>query len=133
MLKKFCSLMLAALLTQAALVLPASAAGTNVKKEAERAEKVRAGVARLGTGTDARVRVELRDKSKLEGYVGAAGEDHFVVADARTGAPTRVEYGQVSKVKGNNLSTGAKVGIGVGIGAGVTLLVLYLMYAANER
>src|SRR5215211_6310904 len=118
MFKKVCSVILSALLLQAAAV-PAFAA-TSAEKEAKRAEKVRTQLLKLGTGADARIKLVLRDKTKLEGYVSEADASTFAVTD-RAGKTTTVEYGQVSKAKGNNLSTGAKIGIGVGIGAGVVL------------
>lgn len=126
MFKKVCSAILSALLLQAAAV-PALAA-TGAEKEAKRAEKVRTQLARLGTGADARIKLVLRDKTKLEGYVSEAGADTFAVTD-RAGKTTAVEYGQVGKAQGNNLSTGAKVAIGVGIGAGVTLLIFFIWLA----
>jgi hypothetical protein len=79
MFKKICSAVLSVLLLQAAAV-PAFAA-TSAEKEARRAEKVRTQLAKLGTGPDARIRVTLRDKTKLEGYVSEAGADSFVVTD----------------------------------------------------
>jgi preprotein translocase subunit SecF len=130
MLKKICSAILAALLLQAAAA-PAFA-NANPKKEAERAEKVQAQLSKLGTGRDALVRVELRDKTKLEGYVSEAGADTFTVTDAK-GNATAVPYHQVKKAQGNNLSTGAKIAIGASVAAAVVLIVLYSMYAANER
>ena len=130
MFKRVCSVVLAALLLQAAAV-PAFAA-TSAEKEARRAEKVRTQLARLGTGSDARIKLELRDKTKLEGFVSEAGADTFAVTD-RAGKTTTVEYSQVSKTRGHNLSTGAKIGIGVGIGAAVTLIILWSIYVANER
>ncbi len=130
MFKKICSLALSALLLQAAAV-PAFA-GTKAENDSRRAEKVRAQVAKLGTGADARVRLELRDKTKLEGYVSEAGAETFAVTDA-AGRTTAVDYSQVKKAQGNNLSTGAKIAIGAGIAAAVVLIVLYSMYAANER
>src|SRR6185369_4944926 len=120
MLKRICSVMLSALLLQAATV-PAFAA-TSAEKEAKRAEKVRTQLAKLGTGKDARVRVELRDKTKLEGYVSAADADTFTVTD-NAGKSTTVPYQDVKKAKGNNLSTGAKIAIGIGIGVGLTILI----------
>jgi len=129
MFKKVCSVILSALLLQAAAV-PAFAA-TSAEKEARRAEKVRTQLARLGTGTDARVKLVLRDKTKLEGYVSEAGPDTFAVTD-RAGKTTTVGYGQVGKAQGHNLSTGAKIGIGVGIGVGVTLLILWLYVVTHE-
>ena len=126
MFKKVCSVVLSALLLQAAAV-PAFAA-TSAEKEAKRAEKVHTQLAKLGTGTDARIRVILRDKTKLEGFVSEAGADTFAVTD-RAGKTTTVEYSQVGKAQGNNLSTGAKIAIGVGIGAGVTLLIFFIWLA----
>ena len=129
MLKRICSVTLVALLLQAAAA-PALASSA-AEKESKRVEVVRAKLARLGTGPDARVKLELRDKTKLEGYVGEAGPDGFVVVN-KAGVATAVPYPQVSKAKGNNLSTGAKIAIGVGIGAGVTLLILFLIAASDD-
>ena len=128
MLKKICRVVLAALLLQSVAV-PALAKSA-AEKEARRAEKVRTQLAKLGTGKGARVRLELRDKTKLEGYINEAGAESFVVTDS-AGKTTAVAYPQVRKAQGNNLSTGAKIAIGVGIGAGVTLLIV-LLYIASE-
>ena len=130
MLKKLCSAALSALLLQAAIV-PAFAKSDS-DKEAARAAKVRAQLAKLGTGKDARVKLELRDKTKLEGYLSEAGDTHFAVTD-EGGKTTSVKCSQVKKAQGNNLSTGAKIAIGVGIAAAVVLIILYSMYAANEQ
>jgi len=129
MLKRICSVALAALLLQAtaAPALAKSAA----EKEAKRAETVRTKLSRLGTGEDARVRVELRDKTRLEGYISEAGPESFVVVN-KAGVATTVAYPQVAKAKGNNLSTGAKIAIGIGIGAGITLLILFLIATSDD-
>jgi uncharacterized protein with PIN domain len=129
MFKKVCTVVLSALLLQAAAV-PALAA-TAAEKEAKRAEKVRTQLAKLGTGPDARIRLELRDKTRLEGFVSEAGAEGFVVTDS-AGKATAVAYPQVGKAQGHNLSTGAKIAIGVGIGAGVTLLILFIWLASVD-
>ena len=92
---------------------------------------MRAQIARLGTGEEARVRLGLRDKTRLEGYVSAAGPESFVVVN-KAGVATTVAYPQVQKAQGNNLSTGAKIAIGIGIGAGITLLIVFLYIAAHD-
>ena len=92
-------------------------------KEAALTEKVKAAIAKLGTGPSARVEITLRDKSKLKGYIKDANEEHFMLVH-QTGDATEVAYPQVKKVKGNNLSTGAKVAIGVGIGLVILILIL---------
>ena len=129
MLKRLCSVALAVLLLQAAAV-PAFAK-SSAEKEARRVEKVRAQLAKLGTGKDAVVRVELRDKTKLEGYISEAGADSFVIT-SKAGVATTVAYPQVAKARGNNLSTGAKIGIGVGIGVGIFLLILWWDLAHDD-
>jgi hypothetical protein len=130
MIKKISSLILSTLLLQA-VVVPAFAK-SNPNKEAERAAKVRTQLDKLGTGTDARVRLELRDKTKLEGYISEAGADSFVVTD-NAGKTTTVAYPQVRKAQGNNLSTGAKIAIGAGIAAAIILIVIWHMISVNEQ
>ena len=130
MLKKICSVALAALLLQAAAA-PALAKSA-AEKESKRVETVRAKMAKLGTGQDARVKLELRDKTRLEGYISEAGPEGFVVVN-QAGIATTVADPQINKAHGNNLSTGAKIGIGIGIGAAVTLIILWSMYVANEH
>jgi hypothetical protein len=130
MLKKIYSAILAALLLQAA-ALPAFAK-TNAERDAQRAGKVRTQLSKLGTGADAQVSLELRDRTKLEGHLSEAGPDSFTVTD-KEGKSTTVPYQDVKRARGNNLSTGAKVAIGVGVGAAVTLIILWSLYAANER
>ncbi len=120
MIKRLLSLLLVMALAQTAAAAQAPAK-TQADKDARHAEKVRAGILKLGTGPKARVRLELRDKTKLRGYVSEAGADSFTVRDEKSGAATNVEYGQVSKLLGRGMSTGKKVAIGVGIAAGVML------------
>ncbi len=129
MLKRICSVALVALLLQAAAA-PAFAK-SSAEKESRRVEKVRAQLAKLGTGKDAVVRLELRDKTRLEGYVSEAGAESFVITN-KAGVATTVPYPQVIKAKGNNLSTGAKIGIGIGIGVGVFLLILWWDLAHDD-
>ena len=124
MTRKILSLALAALLVNAA-GMPAAYAGTKEEKQARLDAKVRANILRLGTGEAARVKVVLRDKTKVEGYVSAAGDESFTVTDPKTGAATAVAYPQVRSVKGNNLSTGAKIAIGAGVAAAVVFLILW--------
>ena len=102
--------------------------GTKESKEARFASKVKAAIAKLGSGPAARVEVKLRDKTKLKGYVDVVNDDSFVVVDDKTGVATTVLYPQVQKVKGNNLSTGAKIAIGIGIA-----ILIILIFIGNAK
>ena len=114
MFKKVLCLALVGFLLSVAGLRPAYA-GSKEEKATRFALKVKEGIAKLGTGTDARIEVKLRDKTKLKGYVSQAGEDSFVIVDEKTGATSTVTYPQVKQVKGNNLSTAAEIALGVGI------------------
>lgn len=127
MFKRFLTMTLAGLLIQTICVQPAPAASKE-EKQAQRIEKVRAGILKLGVGTDARVAIKLRDDVKLAGYISEAKYDTFVVTDLKTHSATTVAYGDVTQIKGHNLGTGAKIAIGIGIGVGLTILVLYLIF-----
>ena len=108
--KKSLSLVLSVLLLHTfSLASPATNSPLEKSKKALLASKVKAGVAQLGTGKFAVVRVVLYDKTKYHGYITEIGEDSFVVADAKTGATAPIAYPEVKGVKGSNFSTGAEV------------------------
>ncbi|MCI0391267.1 MAG: hypothetical protein MOB07_21205 [Acidobacteria bacterium] len=106
---------------------PAAAAGSKAEKEAQRTDKVKAGISRLGVGNEARVTARLRDGRKVAGYIKETGEDSFVIADLKTGVSTSVPYPDVAQVKGRHLSKGAKIAIvALSIGVGVLAFFLWL-------
>ena len=123
MFKKLVSLVIAVLLLHVGV--GTVSAKSEAEKEAQYAAKVKQGILKLGTGEAALVKIKLRDKTKLEGYLSAIGDESFAVTDVKTGIATTVAYPQVKQVKGNNLSTGAKIAIGVGIGIVVALIIIY--------
>lgn len=131
MFKKLFSLALIALLMNVAGMRLAYAESKE-EKQVRFTEKVKANVLKLGTGETARVKVKLKDKTKLEGYISAADGEAFIVTDPKTGVATQVAYPQVKSVKGNNLSTGAKIAIGAGIAAGIILLILWKVVVDDD-
>lgn len=98
-------------------------AGDKQDKETRFAQKVKNELLDLGTGSDARVEVTLRDKTKLKGHITEISNEAFVIVDDKTGTTTTIAYSQVKQVKGNNLSSGAKIAIGVGIAVGVLVII----------
>ena len=131
MLKKALSLGLVSTLILSLSNVPVVSASPKAEKDRQRTEKVKAGIAKLGVGKEARVVVRLRDKTTLSGYISKASEDSFVITDLKTGESTMVAYHNVTQVKGHNLSTAVKIAIGAAIGAGLVLLFLYLAYSRN--
>jgi hypothetical protein len=92
-------------------------------KDAQTAANVKTAIQKLGTGPAAYVEIKLRDGSRLKGYVDEIGDYTFIVVEEKTGGSREVAYPQVKQVKGNNLSTGAKIAIGFGVGLVILLLV----------
>jgi hypothetical protein len=123
--KKYLSLTLVCLLLN--LTCASTASASVAEKEAQLIEKVRVGVAKLGSGPKSHVELKLRDGRKLKGYISEISDDHFVVMDSENGTAVPVAYTQVKQVKGNNLSTGAKIAIGVVIvfAAAVILALIF--------
>ena len=124
MFKKLLSLFLLALLINL-MGMTSVYAASKEEQQARLAAKVKANVLKLGTGEAARVKVKLRDDTKLEGYISAADEEGFTVTDRKTAKATTVGYPQVKSVKGNNLSTGAKIAIGAGIAGAIIFIILW--------
>ncbi|MFY9607410.1 MAG: hypothetical protein WAU45_02195 [Blastocatellia bacterium] len=104
-------------------VEPASAR-SKPDKQTRLTEKVKAGILKLGTGTDSRVALKLRDKKVLVGYISEVNDNSFVVSDPKSGTDSTVSYTDVTQVKGHNLGTGAKIAIGIAVGVGIALIVL---------
>jgi len=90
-------------------------------------DKVKAAVAKRGTGPKAKVTVKLKDNSKLKGYISNAARDSFTLSDSKTGQVRTLAYSDVAEVKKQGgMSLAAKIGIGVGAGVGA-LGLLYLI------
>jgi hypothetical protein len=128
--QKHISLVLVCSLLLMLMSMPVAAA-TKEEKAAAHAAKVKTEIGKLGIGPDAQIRVKLRDKTKLSGYISQANADSFVITDSKTGISTEVPYPNVTQARGHNLSTGAKIAIAAGIAVGVAVLVFYLVMLSN--
>lgn len=108
MFKKYVSLALVGLLLNLTFY---STAMANTEKNAKFAEKIKASIAKLGIGKESRVKVKLRDKTKINGYISEITEDSFTVVNEKTNSVTKIPYSQVKQVKGSNLSLGVRIAI----------------------
>lgn len=113
MIKKFTSLILIGLLLNFALYSTAKA--NNTEKETRIALQVKNEITKLGVGEAAQIKVKLRDKTKMSGYVSEIGKDSFTLIDKQTGSATQIPYSQVKKASGKNHLNGRKILIGIGI------------------
>lgn len=97
-------------------------------KEDKFAEKVKTEVAKLGTGKEAKIKVKLKDGTKIKGYISEINENQFVVMNSKTGQAVPVAYPQVGQAKGNNLSQGTIVFIALL----AIPVVLFFLFAVSK-
>ena len=76
-------------------------------------------VERRGVGEQSRVRIMLKDKNEVKGYISQLDADSFQVTDKKGGQARTIEYADVERVRGPGLSRGAKIGIAVGVAGAV--------------
>ena len=100
------------------------------KNEATQVEKIKAKVAKLGTGEKAKAEVKLKTGEKIQGYVRASSDSDFTLTNKKTGQTRTIAYAEVAEVKKPGLSTGVKLAIGVGIAAAV--LAVVVIHARNH-
>lgn len=129
--KKVITMIVAGFLVAALNVQPIAAA-SKAEKEVRLTSKVKQGIEKIGSGRDARVEVKLRDKTRIKGFVSEISEDGFVVTDLKTGAANTIAYADVAQVKGNNLSTGAKIAIGAGVAAALIIWISWLVLTRGD-
>jgi preprotein translocase subunit SecF len=127
MLRKFLSFVSLVLLGHLMICVQPAYANSKAEEQLRFAEKVKASIAKLGVGQEARVTVTLKDKTKIAGYVSEAKEDHFVITDSGTGTSTSVTYSSVSQASGRNLSTGAKIAIAIGLIVLIVIIPILLL------
>ena len=129
--KKLSSFLIITLLVWAEVCAQPAYAKTQADRQAQHKAKITNAIGKLGVGKDARISVKLGEGKRVEGFIRETRGDTFVVEDLNTGDATEVAYRDVKRVKGHNLSTGAKVAIGVGIAVGVLIIlaVIGLHYA----
>ena len=94
------------------------------------AEKARMEIQKRGVGEKSRVRIRLRDRTEVKGYISQIEETSFQVTDNKTGRVSTITYDSVDRVKGGGLSRGSKIAIGVGVGAAVAVTVFALVVAS---
>ncbi len=80
-------------------------------------ETMRTKVQKIGVGPNARIEVNLWDKTQLKGYVSAADQESFTVTDRKTGSTRTVSYADASGVKklGGGLSSKTWIILGAAV------------------
>jgi hypothetical protein len=106
------------------------AARSRPQNDPPAAEKVRAKVAKLGTGKRSRAEVTLKDDRRLKGYIGEISENSFTLVDPKRGSVTSVAYDQVRHFKSDSHG-GRDLALVLGGTAGIIIFVLAIANTAR--
>jgi hypothetical protein len=108
--RRLCCFLLAGLVVVGTSETPALA---QAKFEAYQAQsaKVKAAIARLGTGEAAQIRITLLDMSFRSGYVSEVGDHSFIVANSVNETQVEIGYDEVARLRANNAITGLKLSL----------------------
>src|SRR5262245_35635942 len=84
--------------------------------------KIKTDIARRLRDEKTNVTVRLRNGSEFKGRLTQAAENMFTLKEKNTGTQRHISYTEVTRIKGQGLSKGAKFGILTGIVAGVFII-----------
>ena len=84
--------------------------------------KIKTDIARRLRDEKTSVTVRLRNGSELKGRITQAAQNVFTLKEKNTRTQRDISYAEVTKVKGEGLSKGAKFGILTGIVAGAVII-----------
>jgi hypothetical protein len=124
---KWVPLALAAVLLHVC-ALPLRAA-SQVASTTEDTGAVKAAIAKLGTGTQATVTIEMRDGSNARGYIWGAAAESFTLVEEKTRYATTIAYSDVIKLE-RGRPEWVKLLIFVGAGIGILTAVMAVAIVA---
>ena len=102
------------------VLLPVRRAALGQQRLADPVAKIKTDIARRLRDAKTNVTVRLRDGSELKGRITQAAENMFTLKQKNS--QRDISYADVTKVKGNGLSKGAKFGILTGFIAGAVII-----------
>jgi pectate lyase len=119
------SLVFLILFNQNVAVLAQTQSGINDKT----LEKLKAKIEKLGVGKDSKIKVTLKDETKLNGFITARDENGFDVTIKNSVEIRNVKYTDIKKAEGKNSLLAVKIALSIGVVVGA----LYLIGLAAAR
>ena len=110
----------AAILIAAGLLFVSLASAQST--EEKHAAKMRAQIQKLGTGKNARIKLELRDGSRVRGYISEIKTNSFVLIGDQSGTATEIEYAD-AKRPSVRISKGVQYVIVAGVVIGIIAII----------
>jgi hypothetical protein len=98
--------------------------------QGSQAAKVKGEVQKRGTSERSRVRITLKDKTEVRGYISRIDADSFQVTGRKSEQVTTIAYQDAIRIRRDGQSTVAKVAITAGVVAGIWIAVGLITFAA---
>ena len=86
-------------------------------------ERLKAKIEKLGVGKDSKIKVTLKDETKLNGFISARDENSFDITMKKNGEVRNVKYADVKKAEGKNSLLAVKIILSVGVVVGALFLI----------
>lgn len=86
-------------------------------------EKLKAKIEKIGVGKDSRIKVTLKDGTKLNGFISARDENSFDITIKKNSEVRNVKYTEIKKAEGKNIPLGVKIALGVGAVVGILAIL----------
>jgi hypothetical protein len=100
---------------------------TAMTSNAQQTEKVKMAIQQRGTGTKAKVKIMLRNKTERKGYISRIDDLSFQLTDQKTGQAETIAYDTVEKVSGPGISGATRIALYIGIGAAAAAIILGIL------
>jgi hypothetical protein len=98
--------------------------------QGSQAAKIKGEVQKRGTSERSRVRITLKDKTEVRGYISRIDADSFQVTGRKSEQVTTIAYQDAMRIRRDGLSTAAKVAITAGVVARIWIAVGLITFAA---
>jgi hypothetical protein len=100
-----------------------------VESNAQQIEKVKMAIQQRGTGEKSKVKIRLRDKTELKGYISQIDSTSFQLTDNKTGHATTISYDSVDKVGGPGMAKSTKLVLYIGVAVAAAAIILGVLAA----
>ena len=111
---------------------PSTLAGSGSPQTSGSDQKLKEKIVKLGVGEKVRVKVELRNKTEVKGYISETTETGFVLRDRRVNQDNALAYSEVKDVQRDS-GRGWTITKWVLVGAGGFIVVGILIRRADAR
>ncbi len=108
---------------------PAAFARSGGNKEREFVAKLKTQIENQGTGESSKIRLTLKDGTKIAGHISEINDSGIIVVTEKLGASVPISYAQIKKAKGNNWSANQAIWIGIVL----SLIIIPLIIVQKQK